>query len=459
MQSKFSSMNLKQGYQYGLVYTIYNGPPQSIHGKYELRHNYTDADLEYAVIKCKNLINYIINPTKSLISTHIQHHGTTFLPDNIEIDRDNAISIIKSDTYKFAKYDKIYNFTDDEKINIFNANPKMLKHIEHQTYDMCIDAINRLIRKNSSKIMTNLFYGGSSLFDEYIPDSFPEYINHDSLTNVEILKIYDVLKKYNSGCVRYMNPKYVNINDFIDYYKRYNHMILFDTFGKFIEQRNLSEDEIVVFYSNFFGNDITMIEYIPHKYQTDNMINMILSAPLSTGIKYYKYLKIIDSIGKDLYIDSFEKNKNNISYMPNEYKTFDICMNAVLFNPRNIEYCPYDLQTQEMCHIAGMHNYELIRYCKYIDDDMLRNVHKQKIDQPRNKRFGFINTFSEDQIIQVMKIIPSLLKIVKNPTHNIIMTALETNGYAIEHVPIDKRTDEYIQTALRSQPKASKFIL
>lgn len=459
MQSKFSSMRLKEGYEGSLIECVYNGPPQSIYKKHHIRHNYNENDLSEAIIKCSDLMDYIENPTEKLIATYIEHHGTLFLSSKIEINRNLAIAIIKKEVDNFEKYDKIYNFTDVEILDMFYSRPEMIKYIKNQTYAMCIDAINRIVRKNSSKIMTNMFYGFSSLFDVYIPTSTPELIKCDLLTDNEIRDLYDIMKKHNPDTIRCMNPKYVDINDFADYCKKHTYFLKTDYFDKFIKQKNLSEEELQTFYSNIFGNDITMIQNIPHNHQTEDMINMVLSAPLSKGIQYYQYLKNIDAIGKDLYLNAFEQNKNHISEMPDQYKTHEICMDAVLYNPQNIAHTPYNLQTQEMCHIAGMTNCNLIKYCKYIDADVLSNVHKQKISEPRNTRFDFVNSLSEEQIIQVMRIMPLLLKIIRKRTHNIIVAALETNGYALEHVPKDKRTDEYIGIALSNQPKASKFIL
>ena len=438
----------KEGYKDALCYCVYNGPPNTIYA------NYTDSldtenDLIKAVKKCDRLYYYIINPSENVTCAYIENNGTLFLPKDLKITKKIARSIIINKEEKFKDCENLFN--DDELIEMTYYNPHILKYVKKQNYTICFNVMNILIDKYNSELYSELFYAGSGLWKKSLPSNFVTYFNLECLNDDEIIKLYNIAFNNNNNCIEYMIPKYVSHDNIINYLKRNPDYI--KKFKGNVEY-NITKEQLKNIYDEIFKYSFFNFKYIDGEYQTEEMINKIRD---KNYISLYEYINNKDEIGQELYMESFEKSVNNIIYIPNKYKTDIMCKKAFEHNYNNIVSIPEEFQTVEMCKKATMMNVKLIKYCKYIDYDMIENVHKQFKNDPKKNRYDFINDFSENVLIKIIKANPNLLRVLdKNKkTDKIIRTALENNGYSIQYV--ENQTDEYKKIALDNQPNAKKY--
>jgi len=512
MQSPLTSITLKPNYDFGLYYTVYNGPPQTIVEKYNLNKLYTEYDLLAAVKRCDRFIKYINNPSEDIICAHIESHGTLFYEPPRPSTRKMAIAIIKNKPEQFDNYNKSYQFSDTEINDMCESNSYILKHVNNQSFDLCVRMMNKIIRRNDGRHYTELFYGGSSIWHKSIDAKFAECINCDVLTHDEIHKLYDILYSYNEQCIGYMNPKFIKKDMIYKYIEnnRYSSYLLaglnlkdtiltkeekteiydqafirsilnfeyiepeFQTkemLCKYIEKypkyltsqkfqdTKLTREEKQEICDRAFTHSILNFEYIDHEYQSDDMIDKVFKCEASHAVRLYKYIKS-DKFVNEMYQTSFKRDPDCFQYIPDNLKTSDMCHVSVNHSLSNIAFVPTHLQTPDMCIMAANDHYEFIKYCEYINIDMLNNVQRQRIKESKRKRYDFINELKEHQLIQVMKIMPHLIRALHNHnlTPNVIKAALETNGYVIEYVSTSMLTDEYTHIALQQQPLAKKYI-
>jgi hypothetical protein len=445
------SNKLKDGYEKVLSYVIYNGPPNTIYGEYE-----GNLDVEYnlmqAVRLCSNLYKYIINPSENVTISHIEHHGLNHVSQNLNITKNIARAIIKHDHTTFKQYAEI--FDDNDVINMVKFNPRILKYVKKQTFEMCCQVMTIMCNRSRSALYTELFCGGVGLWHEDIPADFAECFNPDCLTDDEMIKLYDIMFKYNKNSIRCMIPKYISI-EMLDEFLKFNPNFIKEYITKYPDHK-LSKEKLETIYKNIIDYSITNICYIDHKYQTPEMIDKVKNDRY--GVMYYKYFYNIEETGQQLYLEAFEKDPNNIHCIPKKYITHEMYERAFKHDPQNIRHIPSEFQTAEMCKIAAAKDVKLIEYCEYIDLEMLLYVHKQCIKLPRKNRFDFIRYFNNDKIVKILKVMPDLLRIIPAYRLNDLMirSALETDGYVLQYV--ENQTHEYIEIALRSQPNAKKYI-
>src|SRR5277367_3666628 len=97
----------------------------------------------------------------------------------------------------------------------------------------------------------------------------------------------------------------------------------------------------------------------------------------------------------------------------------------------NISHIPPEFQTIEMCRKVCEYSHYLLKYCYCIDMDMLNRIFKSMPNVPKKARFGFINNFDEDALIRLVKIDGRLMANLKksNMTDKVIRAALESEGY------------------------------
>lgn len=513
MQSPLTSITLKPDYDNGLYYTVYNGPPNTIMGKYQLSKMYTERELIAAVKRCERFIKYINNPNEDIICAHIETHGTLFYEPPNPVSRNVAMAIIKNRVHKFDEYNKIYRFTDEEINDMCSTNPYMLKYVKNQTFDLCVKMINKIVRANDSSHYTELFYGGSGIWHKSIEAEFAECINCGVLTREEIHKLYDILYSLNTGCIRYMNPKFIkkemlckhieenknsyyflagiNLKDtiltkeektqiyeqaFAKSFANFEYIepeyqtkeMIYKYIGQYpkylgskkFEDANFTKEEKQEICNRAFASSITNFGYINHEYQTDDMMKQVLECTSIDAVSLYKHIKNKNLITNEIYKAAFDRDANCFQYIPDDFKTSDMCKSAINQSLSNIAFVPPQLQTHEMCVMVANDHYEFIKYCEYINIDMLENVQRQRVSESKRKRYDFINELKEHQLVQVMKLMPRLIRALQhhNMTPKVIVAALETNGYVIEYVPTHMLTDVYIDIALKQQPLAKKYI-
>jgi hypothetical protein len=439
---------LKDGYKTALYYVVYNGPPNTIYNEYH-GNVHTEEGLINAIKVCDRLYCYIINPSEKVTIAQIKYHGIYDILKEQKITKNIASAIIHYDHEKFNDYANL--FTDLEVIAMTKFNPQLVRYVKNQTFKMCNEAIDTMYGRSRTKLYTELFHGGAGVWHFNIDCTFAAAFNQEFLTDTEMIELYSKIYELENGSINYMIPKYITYEMLEKYIKHYPTFL--SEYMKKYHEHTLTDDQIKLLYEKSIDISIYNIQHVDPKYQTSEMIKKIIDSPY--GIQLYKYLNNID---ESLYIIEFEKNLNNIEFVPESYLTFNMCDRAVKCNPNNIKYVPPKFQTLEMCKASCSKNVQLLSNCEYIDREMLMEVHKQNINVPRKDRFKFLNSYKENKICQILKIMPNLLRFIEQDkvTDTIIKTALETDGYTLQY--IKNKTEEYINMALKNQPKAVMYI-
>ena len=373
------------------------------------------------------------------------------VPQNLLITKNIAKAIVIHDHEKYQNYMSF--FEEQDLIEMKKQNPKILKYVKNQTFDMCHEAIKSITNRSRNKLYTELFYGGNGLWYNDISTDFVSYFNPDYLNKDEMIKLYSICYELNKYSIQCMIAKYVPYDMILDYLNiRPDFINICVNNGDY----NIDENQIKEIYNHIVKKSISNIIYVNHKYQTQEMVEKIKND--KNGVYYYKYLYCIDNIGQELYLNAFNMDHDIIKLIPDKYINENMYLNAFEYNIKNIKYIPNKYQTQEMCKRVASIDVNLIQYCEYIDDDLLKYINKQFINLPKKDRFYFINSFNTDTIIKILKKYPYALRVInkKKLTDDMIKIALELNGYLLEYV--DNQTKEYIDIAIKNQPKAVKYI-
>jgi len=330
----------------------------------------------------------------------------------------------------------------------------MLGYVKKQTYHICVNAIQSILTKSRNALYSELFHGGAGVWHETISASFVKNFNLECFNDEEITKLYELVFENNQNSIRYMEPKYIT-QHMLHQYIKHNPDFLKQYMDNFPEHK-IQEDDLKSIHIQQLKKNLHNFTSIDPRYQTPEMILMMKKN--TYGVRYYHHIHNIDEIGEELYNDAFEKNPNNIAYIPDKYKTFPMCDKAVAHNISNITHVPTKFQTLAMCKTVTCKNHLSIRYCEYIDMDMLQSIYKQQILVPKKERFKFINYLDDEKVIKILKLMPLLLRVIEKSKLKDIMikTALETDGYALQYV--NDQTPEYIEIALKNQPKAQKYV-
>ncbi len=453
MNIKKEFNELKADYQNALHYVVYNGPPNTIYNEYRGNVN-TEYGLIEGVKVCNNLYKYVINPSEEVTIAHIQYNGFSDLSKELKITKDIASAMIKYDHKKYVEFEDMFN--DNDLVHLLKFNPDVLRYIKKQTYQMCCDVIKNKCWKSQSRLFTELLHGGVGLWHENINESFVECFNLECFDEKEIMGLYGIMFQNNKNSIKYMRPKYITL-DMVRKYVETNPEFL-QQYTRNFPEHSLSSIELKIMYQQMVKKGCYNYKHVDAKYQTHEMIDTLMND--TYGVAYYRFINNIEEIGEKIYLKAFENNFDNIRHIPNKYITFDMCDKAVKYNRLNIAHVPDELQTLDMCRGVAMKDYSLIQYCEHIDLDMLQSVNKQCVKLPKKDRYNFINNLSDDKIINILKIMPHLLRDIDKYKlkDSMIRISLETDGYALEHVDAQNQTDEFITIALKNQPKAEKYI-
>jgi hypothetical protein len=153
---------------------------------------------------------------------------------------------------------------------------------------------------------------------------------------------------------------------------------------------------------------------------------------------------------KELCEISVKKNGLTLSLVPDKYKTEELCLEAIKQNGRTLYHIPKHLRTKELCELAVKQNgyvlpyvpleYETLELCKLAiqnNGDSLRYVPKYLITKElcelavRND--GYSLQYVPDKYID----------------YNLCLEAVKQNGLALQDVPIKLKTQELCELAVR----------
>lgn len=401
---------------------VYNGPPQTITEDYKGR-----VYDEYSLIRAIEFCDYSIitsqieNPSENVIIALIKK-GFGFW------DINKSKNPSKKILYAYFMYDKLPKenvfaenyklFTESEIIDILNKKPFYINHIENQLDKYCIISINK--NPNSIRYIKEQNLEYCKLAIKVLNTSKAYYYENDILL---YLKFYDqelvnmilenpIILEY-SYCIpnQYLNPSMIRkliltkpklVNNFSDY----------------IDQ-SLCND--------LFNLSLDNISFIPKKYYTDIMIDTVSQ---STRYHLYKF----------------------ISPHPSRYQQiFDL-------NPSNIKYIPYEYQTLDMHCEAVKKDSDNLRFCEPITHHLFNIIFDSKKGTPKTDRFNFIRYYPEDILIKIIRLRPDLLRVLHTSlqTHNIILTAITTDGSSYQFV--GNKTDDYERISRKYPPKPRRTI-
>lgn len=378
-----------------LEVVIYNGPPNTIYGKYYGRvTSGNELSIINALKECyyrNALFRNIVNPSDEVILCYLSEFSINKLKD-VKLDPSKSLiqKSILLNSSNFKDYKSIFN--EKEIMEFLEQGINIYQDIDDLTLEM-----SKLVVLKGTCLMNNLLkyikYWDNDLINMIVNN---KYIvsNFNIIPNISLDQIVKAV---------YINP--LRLKYFTD-------IIL---------------DQDV--YIKAFDINSKCIEYIPYEFQNDHM---------------YTHLKINDLLSikfsKDKTQDDFDrlisKYSGHISYVPKEFQTLQMCKKCVEDYNRNLEYC-YFVDNEMLNSIFKA---------------------KFNIHVPKKDRYNFIVNFNEDALIRIIKVKCSLLRILPEDkqTDRLIREILQFNGYALQHVI--NPTKEHIDIALLNEPKAIKYV-
>lgn len=408
-----------------LYYVIYKGPPSTIYEKYENIVD-TEESIIKAIKKCgSRLFQFIVNPSDNVINETLKVSKVpSFIFDKLKNPSKQVIqTIIELEGSYYQQYKNLFN--ENETMKLLEKNPSILKNIEKPTY-----------------LMNKVALSNNGLLIEYIDEQTEE------LCEIAIRNIYDNQYSYINNVVskiKYFNDNIVDMIVSSPLAKQfYNIPESYHNLRRVLEAVNFNphiiiniKDEYKVqeLYDIAFKSDINIIQYIPKKFQTDEMVNILKkhSPDFSKYSLYSRMLKYLKCSNIDTYMEIMNYDANNIVNVPYEYQTIEMCVEAIK------KY------------------YENLAYCRYITSGMISDIFNSNYLKhiPKNRRMIFINDFNEKIQIKIVSVCPDLLRYISNQTPNIINAALSSDGFALQYVK--NKTPEFIKKAIDNEPRAIKY--
>lgn len=403
---------------------LYNGPPETIYGKFSdfTLYSGNEKTIIKAIQECwdKNtLYKNIINPSDNVTIAYLKEEYFGF--KNVKNPSKPVIKFaIVGYNEIFDKYKHLFNH--QETLELIERSPWIIKYIESPTIEQYKMALSKdgfviccienqtleLCKMALGQIINNKHYyaHGTILKNmKFIDDKMIDLIIDSRFLLHELKNIPE----------EFLNP--VNIEKII----KNCPMCLKDIDDKFLTQELC---ELA------FNLDIKSVQYIPHVFQTEYMIDKVKLG------KYYNLIPFIKNLDQRYCNQMFQDSLQNIKFIPHAYQTRVMCIKAIEYH----------------------HTY--LKYCAHIDDEILNMIFKSKcmVNIPKKNRFKFILDFDDNVIMKIIKAKPNLLSMIpeNRQSDEIVKQALMTNGYNLEYV-INK-TEEHIKIALQNQPKAIKYV-
>jgi hypothetical protein len=347
------------------------------------------------------LFNKLENPSKNIIKAFITKHRDKEI---IEKYRDIFTNSDWNDMIREAPILLSFSPQPSQEIcwSAIRQNPKMIVYVKHQTREMC-----RFVVSNEAWYCKWGLDGKS----EGIIESL-QYIDEDIVQLIV-----------------------ANVNLLPYWYKLPTQYITKDIAIKGVQNNFTSLEKLP---EQFIGNmdinnaafekTVRSIQYIPTKYQTNDM---------KTKAAYEGYIKFLQQTQE---LSDLAWNSRN-SYYGN------------ILNDIKPEF-----HREEWCLSEVKRNPEKLLICGIINETILETVFKSQPTIPRKDRFKFINYATELHLVKIVSIRSQLLRELSDEkqTDAVIKAALQKNGYSIQYVK--NKTNEYCALALETTPDAMRYV-
>ena len=146
---------------------------------------------------------------------------------------------------------------------------------------------------------------------------------------------------------------------------------------------------------------------------------------------------------QEICLNAFKKNLWALQYIPKELRTKELYELAVRQDGRTLEYIPKELRTKELCELAIQQNG---RFLEYIPKIKFFNIFKFK----KNKKLCEI-AVQKDGL--ALEFVPKYLK-----TKKICEIAVQKKGAALRYIPEYLKTEELCEIAVQKDGLALKYV-
>lgn len=193
---------------------------------------------------------------------------------------------------------------------------------------------------------------------------------------------------------------------------------------------------------------------------TRELVEMVLVRDHDSSLKYI-FEKRSDLIDQQI-IDLSVRNPNsrNFPFVPDNYKTLEMCKRFVKISISNLYYVPskftFDQIVEDKSKFKDI--YEKVKNIPICTASAKMTIHIRYAT--RRERFNFVQQLNEDEILTILNYLPKLYcKLTEDQkTQRVTLFALLKDGYNLQYVPKDEYNDELVQIAIASQPNASRYI-
>jgi hypothetical protein len=357
-----------------------------------------------------------------------------------------------NNNYKY-NYDEVYI---DTKINLFNEghcvnlDDEIIKYtltilftFDYYRYNDYFDEIikiNNEISSSSNLIDTLkndpyqiLFFDEDKINDEICKmildiNTFVLQCIPDKYKTEEICR-YSINK---DGSLKYVNKKFLNNECGFELCKIAIEM--YPNSIKFINNELLSTEkyyEICSLATKDGYANTNLLKYIPIEHQTIELCKLCINYNC-------KLLKYVINQTDELCKMAIEKNPSMLKYVINQ--TDELCKMAILFDYNTLKYIVKEKKTFEICKFAIDRNVMAIQY---ILSDKKSDIYE--LCKIVVKKYGKILQFIPNDFIQLFN---------ENEKINIYKLAVEQNGLALQFIPIEYRTSEICDLAVKRNNEA-----
>jgi hypothetical protein len=178
-------------------------------------------------------------------------------------------------------------------------------------------------------------------------------------------------------------------------------------------------------YLRLIKEDDEYFKTIPKEYQTEKICNLILTYS-------WKYLEFIENQTFEQCLKAIKENYEAIKLVKN--LSSEICVEAIKKNWRTMEFIPKNFQTLEVCKIL----FEKDRYLRGLK---------------------YIKNQTDEILLEGIKILPSILKSIKNPTYEMYKEAVNSKGgIGLQFIPINKQTQELCLLSVKNKPLSLSYV-
>lgn len=374
---------------------------------YIITHNYKESkekQLIFDVEHFSGVFEYIKNPSEKVIESYI---NSPFLNN----DTIHEVNLTGRQAYGLIMFNKQFNllnyyeFNDEEYLSLLSKhkNTDIIKYLPNY-FTMCAISLNPL---NIQYLNQEIKYTSHKLGSIEYNINTSEYILR-ALDNDNINKV----------------GKYINWDLFDETDDNWRDIIciLIKTDDTECIPEFLTEKTVM--YESLFNIDNCIIRRIPLEYQSDYMYEEIL---YTNNEQYYRYIEQTEEV-----LNRYKTA--SIQNIPEDRQEYEYILKNV--TPKNLGFVRLDL----------------------ITFDVLKYIFKQQII-PRKERFDFVKKYSHTRILAILKARPSVIEIFNVKTHDMIKTVLEVDGYILRKLTKEEQTKFLVKIALKTTPKAIKYVL